>query len=148
MCPCEPIDVGDIVIPPLPPGFGGLPVPQLPGFDIPFPSLPIEDLLALFNNLNMILPPGILKPHLSSGFSKNVLDAILSLLEKFMPFLMLYTFFMPILNMILCIIEVLCSINNPFKLIKALIRLFRVCIPEFLSLFPFFAVRSSFIESY
>lgn len=140
MCPCEPLDVGDIVIPPLPPGFGGLPVPQLPGFDIPFPNLPIEDLLALFNNLNMILPPGILKPNLSAGFSKNVLDAILSLLEKFMPFLMLYTFFMPILNMILCIIEILCAINNPFKLIKSLIRLFRVCIPEFLSLFPFFAL--------
>lgn len=138
--PCNPIDSADVILPPLPPGFGGLSVPQLPAFDIPFPTLPIEDLLALFNQLNMILPPGILKPHLSSNFSKNVLDAILSLLEKFMPFLMLYTFFMPILNMILCIIEVLCALNNPFKLIKALIRLFRVCIPEFLALFPYFAL--------
>lgn len=138
--PCNPIDSGDVTLPSLPAGFGGLPVPQLPAFDIPFPNLPIEDLLALFNQLNMILPPGILKPHLSSNFSKDVLDAILSLLEKFMPFLMLYTFFMPILNMILCIIEILCAINNPFKLIKSLIRLFRVCIPEFLALFPYFAL--------
>jgi len=140
MCPCQPIDISDIIVPDPPSGFGGLPVPQLPGFDIPFPNLPIEDLLALFNELNMILPTGIFKPHLSSNFSKNALDAILSLLEKFMPFLMLYTFFMPILNMILCIIEILCAINNPFKLIKSLIRLFRVCIPEFLSLFPFYAL--------
>jgi len=138
--PCQPLDVSNIIVPDPPSGFGGLPVPQLPAFDIPFPNLPIEDLLGLFNSLNMILPPGILKPHLSSDYSKNVLDAILSLLEKFMPFLMLYTFFMPVLNMILCIIEILCAINNPFKLIKSLIRLFRVCIPEFLSLFPFFAL--------
>jgi len=138
--PCNPIDDSDVILPDLPSDFNGLAVPQLPPFDIPFPNLPIEDLLDLFNTLNMILPPGILRPNLSPQFSKNVLDAILSLLEKFMPFLMLYTFFMPILNMILCIIEVLCSINNPFKLIKAIIRLFRVCIPEFLSLFPFLAL--------
>lgn len=138
--PCTPIDDSDIILPPVPPGFSGLPVPQLPGFDIPFPSLPIEDLLNLFDTLNMILPPGILRPNLSSNFSKDVLDAILSLLEKFMPFLMMYTFFMPILNMILCIIEVLCALTNPFKLVKALKRLFRVCIPEFLSLFPYFAL--------
>jgi hypothetical protein len=140
MCPCQPLDASDVILPDLPPGFSGLPVPQLPNFDIPFPNLPIEDLLELFNTINMILPPGILRPNLSSNFSKDVLDAILSLLEKFMPFLMMYTFFMPILNMILCIIEVLCAINNPFKLIKAIIRLFRVCIPEFLALFPFFAL--------
>jgi hypothetical protein len=140
MCPCDPIDSADVELPDLPPGFGGLPVPQLPAFDIPFPNLPIEDLLALFNQLNMILPTGILKPHLSSNFSKDILDGILSLLEKFMPFFMMYAFFMPILNMILCIIEVLCAIPNPFKLAKALSRLFRVCIPEFLSLFPYFAL--------
>jgi hypothetical protein len=140
MCPCSPIDSGDVILPDLPAGFGGLPVPQLPNFDIPFPNLPIEDLLNLFNTINMILPPGILRPNLSSNFSKDVLDAILSLLEKFMPFLMMYTFFMPVLNMILCIIEVLCAINNPYKLVKALVRLFRVCIPEFLALFPFFAL--------
>lgn len=138
MAPCQPLEISNIHPPQ--PSLGLLPVPQLPAFDIPFPNLPIEDLLSLFNNLNMILPPGILKPNLSSNYSKDVLDTILSLLEQFMPFLMMYTFFMPILNMILCIIEVLCAINNPFKLVKALIRLFRVCIPELLALFPYFAL--------
>jgi hypothetical protein len=138
--PCNPISPSDVILPPVSDGFGGAVVPQLPSFEVPFPNLPIEDLLGLFNTLNMILPPGILRPNLSSNFSKDVMDAILSLLEKFMPFLMMYTFFMPILNMILCIIEVLCAINNPFKLVKAIIRLFRVCIPEFLALFPFFAL--------
>lgn len=138
MCPCDPISAGSITTPP-PSGLGGF-SPQLPTFDIPFPELPIEDLLNLFNTLNMILPPGILRPNLSANYSKDVLDAILSLLEKFMPFLMMYTFFMPILNMILCIIEIICALMHPFKLIRAIKRLFRTCIPEFLALFPFFAL--------
>lgn len=138
--PCTPISESNLVLPSLSDGFGGLAVPSLPAFDIPFKNLPLEDLLSLFNNLGMILPFGTLKPNLSSNFSKDVMDSILSLLEKFTPILMLYTFFMPILNMILCIIEVLCAISNPFKLVKAIIRLFRVCIPEFLALFPIFAL--------
>jgi hypothetical protein len=75
---------------------------------------------------------------------KDVLDGVLSLLEKFIPFFMLYKFLMPILNIILCIIEVLCALPpTPFsigKLIRAMTRLFRVCIPEFLALFPPIAI--------
>lgn len=137
--PCSPIADSDIITPPVPSGFGGLPTPQLPRFDLGNP-LPVEDLLGLFDQLSIVLPSGTLKPNLSAQFSKDILDGILSLLEKFMPFLMMYSFFMPILNMILCIIEVLCAIANPFKLVRALKRLFRVCIPEFLALFPFFAL--------
>ncbi len=140
MCPCEPISEADIIVPPLPPGFGGLTVPQLEPFDLSLFALPIEDLLDLFNKLNMLLPTGILKPHLSADFSKGIFEAILSLLQQFMPFLMAYSLLMPILNMILCIIEILCAINNPVKLVKGLVRLFRVCIPSFLSIFPWFAI--------
>ena len=57
-----------------------------------------------------------------------------------MPFLMLYKFFLPILNIIICIIEVLCALMNPFKLISAIHRLFNKCIPEFLNIFPIFAL--------
>ena len=138
--PCDPLSASDVNPPPLPPDFFGGIVPRLPDLNIPFPALPIEDLQELYDTVNMILPPGILEPNLSSNFSKTVMDAVLSLLEKFTPFLMLYTFFMPILNMILCIIEIICAIPNTFKMIRALIRLFRVCIPEFLALFPFFAL--------
>lgn len=135
--PCDPISPDDVILPVVPDG----PVlPQLPIFDLPLPPELMEDLLDLFETLRIILPGGIMRPQLSSQFSKNVLDAILSLLQSFMPVLMAYNFLMPILEMILCIIEILCAINNPFKLIKALIRLFRVCLPDFLSLFPIFAM--------
>lgn len=64
----------------------------------------------------------------------------MKLLDQFMPFLMLYKFFLPVLNLIICIIEVLCSLLNPFALIGALNRLFTQCLPAFLNLFPIFAL--------
>lgn len=141
--PCNPSDVS-IPIPTDPT------VPQIPGFgqpfalkldDIaPFPDGFPEDLLDLFEKFQLLIPPGIIKPGLSKNFSKDVFDTIMSLLDKFFPFLMLYKFFLPVLNLIICIIEVLCAIPNPFKLIRALKRLFRNCIPAFLNLFPVFAL--------
>lgn len=53
---------------------------------------------------------------------------------------MLYKFFLPILELIICIIEVLCALVNPFAVIGALDRLFTQCIPAFLNLFPIFAL--------
>jgi len=142
MSPCSPSDVS-IDIPDGPSG------PSIPGFGQPF-SLNIgtfalpdgfpEDLLALLDKLNFLVPPGALKSPLNPNFGKDVFDSIMKLLDQFMPFLMLYKFFLPILNLIICIIEVLCALMNPFKLIRALKRLFRVCIPEFLNLFPIFAL--------
>lgn len=142
MSPCSPNDI-NITEPdgpslPAIPGFGTPFAPKLPTF--PFPEDFPEDLNELFNTLSMILPPGTLKPSLNPNFGKDVFDAIMNLLDKFFPFLMLYKFFLPILNLIICIIEVLCALMNPFKLIRALKRLFRNCIPEFLSLFPIFAL--------
>jgi hypothetical protein len=143
MCPCSPNDVS-VNVPEGPSG------PAIPGFGIPFSlSLPNlnpfpdgfpEDLLELLNTLQLLIPPGALKPQLNPNFGKDVFDAIMKLLDQFMPFLMLYKFFLPILNLIICIIEVLCALMNPFKLIRALARLFRTCIPEFLNLFPIFAL--------
>lgn len=141
--PCSPSDIS-INIPSGPTG------PSIPGFGVPsalnIPSLnPLpagfpEDLLDLLNKLQLLVPPGALKPQLSPNFGKDVFDSILKLLDQFMPFLMLYKFFLPILNIIVCIIEVLCAIANPFKLIRAIRRLFNTCIPEFLNLFPIFAL--------
>lgn len=141
--PCSPSDVS-FAVPEGPTG------PAIPGFGVPFslnlpnlnpfpPGFP-EDLLNLFNLLEMLIPPGGLKPQLNLNFGKDIFDAIIKLLDQFMPFLMLYKFFLPILNLIICIIEVLCALTNPFKLIAALNRLFTVCIPEFLNLFPIFAL--------
>lgn len=143
MSPCSPLDVNidppDGPSGPVIPGFGtpySLDLPNINPFDPSFP----EDLLDLFNKLQMLIPPGILKPSLFPNFSKDIFDAILQLMDQFLPFLMLYKFFLPLLKLLLCIIEVLCSLKNPFKLMKAIKRLFRRCIPDFLNLFPIFAI--------
>jgi len=143
MCPCSPNDVS-IQVPDGPSG------PPIPGFGIPFalkiPDItPVpngfpEDLLDILDKLQLLIPPGIIKPALNPNFGKDVFDGIMKLLDQFFPFLMLYKFFLPVLNLIICIIEVLCAIPNPFKLIRAMRRLFRNCIPAFLNLFPIFAL--------
>jgi len=99
-----------------------------------------EDLVDILNKLQLIIPPGALKPQLNPNFGKDIYDGIMKLLDQFMPFLMLYKFFLPVLNIIICIIEVLCSLMNPFALIRAITRLFRTCIPELLAIFPVFAM--------
>lgn len=142
MCPCNPNDVSF----PIPDGPSG---PSIPGFGPPFaiptPKIPFpdgfpEDILDIMNKLQMLIPPGALKPQLNPNFGKDIYDGIMKLLDQFMPFLMLYKFFLPILNLIICIIEVLCALMNPFALMSALNRLFSQCIPEFLNLFPIFAL--------
>jgi len=142
MCPCSPNDVSFNI----PDGPSG---PAIPGFGVPFAiptpqiSLPDgfpENLMDLLNKLQLLIPPGALKPQLNPNFGKDIYDGIMKLLDQFMPFLMLYKFFLPILELIICIIEVLCALMNPFKLISALNRLFGQCIPAFLNLFPIFAL--------
>lgn len=144
MAPCDPNDLS-INVPNGPagpgiPGFGTPFAPPLPDFDSLLPDGFPEDLLQLLDDLQLILPPGIIKPALNPNFGKDVFDGIMKLLDQFFPFLMLYKFFLPILDLIICIIEVLCAIANPFKLIRKLKRLFRTCLPAFLSLFPVFAL--------
>ncbi len=132
--------VTDPVVNPPPIGSpSGIVAPKVP-FPPFGPSTDMPDLKSIFDLLSLALPPGTLKPLLSPEYSRSLLDGVISLLEKFTPFLYLYTFFLPVLNIILCIIEVLCSLKNPFKLVKAIRRLFRVCIPDFLALFPQFAL--------
>jgi hypothetical protein len=143
MAPCNPNDVS-LKIPSGPSG------PSIPGFGTPFainaPNLnPFpdgfpEDLLTILDKLQLLVPPGALKPQLNPNFGKDTFDGIMKLLDQFMPFLMLYKFFLPILNMIICIIEVLCAIPNPFKLPRAIRRLFTRCLPQFLNIFPIFAL--------
>lgn len=143
MSPCNPNSVS-FPTPTVPSG------PPIPGVGRPFalqtpnispfpPNFP-EDLLELFNTLQFLIPPGAIKPQLNPNFGKDVFDGITKMLDQFFPFLMLYKFFLPILNLIICIIEVLCALMNPFALISAINRLFSQCIPEFLNMFPVFAL--------
>jgi len=143
MCPCSPNDISFDLKPslgaPSIPGFGSPFATKLPGInEIPF-GFP-EDLLDLFNKVQLLIPPGSLKPQLTFETGKSVFDAIMKLMDEFLPFLMLYKFFLPILNIIVCIIEVICAFANPTKLIKTIKRLFTQCIPDFLNLFPIFAL--------
>lgn len=144
MSPCAPSDLTINVpsgpIGPAIPGFGTPFAPKLPNFNIPLPNGFPESLLDILDLLKFVLPSGTIKPALNPNFGKDVFDGIMSLLEQFIPFLMLYKFFLPILELIICIIEVLCAIPNPFKLASAIRRLFRVCLPNFLALFPIFAL--------
>jgi hypothetical protein len=139
MCPCQPLSESNFHPPAPPAGTTGF-APTLPNLNIQNPPISLPDLTGLFNTLSLILPSGGLKPNLDADVANKPFSAFLSLLEQCMPFLMLYKFFLPVLNLILCIIEVLCAIPNPFKLPRALSRLFRVCLPEFVSLFPFLAL--------
>jgi len=141
-CSVDDLNITEPEGPSLPaiPGLGSPFTPSLPTSLFPIPGGFPESLNDIFDKLSMILPPGVIKPGLSHSYSKNIFDGILSLLEKFVPFLMLYKFFLPILKLIICMLEVLCSLMNPFKLARAIIKLFRECIPEFLALFPIFAL--------
>ena len=142
MSPCSPTNVSfPSPSSPSGPAIPGLGVPfQMPVPAIGFPEGFPEDLLDIMNTLQLLIPPGALKPQLSLNFGKDIFDGILKLLNQFMPFLMLYKFFLPFLNIIICIIEVLCALMNPFALIGALNKLFTQCIPEFLNMFPMFAL--------
>ncbi len=144
MSPCNPSDL-TVTVPQQPsapaiPGFGSPFAPKLPAFNLPFPTGFPEDMGDLLDALSFILPSGTMKPGVFPNFTKDIFDGIMNLLDKFFPFLMLYKFFLPVLDLIICIIEVLCAIANPFKLISKLRRLFRKCIPAFLALFPVFAL--------
>ena len=125
---CNPNDL-NINIPSGP----GIPIP---GFGLPtsiglptnlFPEGFPEDILEIFDKISLLLPSGILKPNLNIKFQKDIFDGILNLLNKFFPFLMMYKFFLPVLNLIVCIIEVLCAFPRPFKMRKAVKKLFRNC---------------------
>src|ERR1700733_11886661 len=100
--PCIPLPETNIVAPNAGtfPGSGGFAV-NLPNLNIPFPPLPMEDLIGIFNSLSFVLPPGTLKPHLQLNVFDDIYGAISTLLEGFAPFLMLYKFFLPVLNLIL-----------------------------------------------
>src|ERR1700721_2043549 len=112
MCPCDPI--ADSNFHPPPSNVPGSAI-QLPPTNIPFPPLPLNDLNALFQQLQMILPSGTLHPNFEPDYLRDVYGGINDLLGMFMPFFQSYAFFLPLLELILCIIEIICALLNPFK---------------------------------
>lgn len=140
---CSPSD-NSITPPPLglPPdiGFGGIYAPsQTPFPDISLPEGVPEDILDLLQNIFMRIPGGELRGAADDAF-RTVFSAVASLMNQLGPYMALYNFFQALLEMIMCIIDVLCALLNPFATIAAVTRLFKRCMPNFLSLFPFLAL--------
>lgn len=146
--PCSPNDNQiNVQIPPPPtiPGFGAIFSPiqiGLPGFDLPTDLL--EDFEELIKKLGAIFPSGIFKPFPDLKI-KDIFGFISSILTQIAPFLSLYNFFLALLRIIACVIEVLCAIPNPFAVASKLATLFTECLPPFLNLFPPFALIAMII---
>lgn len=134
--PCSPLSPGSFNLPSIP----GIPVPHLPSLEISLPPIALPDLTDLFNLLNIQLPFSTLNANIDADVMKELLSVVWDILGQFTPVLNMYMFFMPLLEIILCIIEILCALTNPFAMAIAIERLFLVCIPAFLKLFPFFAL--------
>lgn len=142
--PCDPNS--NNIIPPVGEPFPGL---NLAPIQIPFPSIDIptdllEDLLDLVNSLGLLFPSGKFTPNIDN-FTKDLFDLISNLLSQIAPFLSFYNFIMALFRLILCIIEVLCAIPNPFKIATAMVKLFTECLPPFLNLFPWLALIAMII---
>lgn len=143
MAPCTPSDntLNPIVPPPTPvPGFG---IPfspvQIPIEGLGLPTELLEDVMGLAQRISAQFPSGIFKAN--PDFSmKNVLDFVANILSQIAPFMSFYNFIMACLRIIVCVIEVLCAIPNPFAVAQKLKVLFTECLPPFLNLFPFSAL--------
>lgn len=128
------------------------PGPSLPGLGLPFsiPKPPFpdvglpqgvpEDLIDLVERISALFPQGIKFVPNADALTKGIWDALANLFTQLAPFLAFYKFIQALLNIILCIIDVLCALFNPWATVKALKRLFKKCLPDFLSLFPWFAL--------
>jgi len=141
--PCDPNDntLNPVVSPGLPiPGLG-IPFspPQIPLPDFEFPPGFPQDILDLIEQLGALFPSGVFKPNLDDAVH-DILTALASLFNQLAPFLSFYNFIMALLNMVQCIIEVFCALPNAYKTLKALKRLFKRCLPDFLSMFPWAAL--------
>lgn len=140
---CDPRDntLNPTIFPGIPiPGFGIATAPiQLPISNFQLPEGIPEDLLDMINSITAIFPSSTFTPNLDD-ISNSILSALGSVFNQIAPFLSLYSFFQALLNIILCVIDILCAIANPFKMLKAMRKLFKRCLPAFLRLFPFLAL--------
>lgn len=135
-----------------------LPIPGFP--TLPFAPIQIDNpfdfaklipngfpqkLLELIDSLTIKWSGGDISPNLDN-LSNTVLKALASIFNEIAPFLNLYNFIQPLFNLILCIIEILCAILKPLKMKRAVKRLIKRCLPDFLRLFPFLALLAMIIS--
>lgn len=128
------------------------PGPSIPGLGLPFsfPKIPFrdlsipegipEDILDLIERLFALFPAGIKFEVNADARMSGVWDALASLFNEIAPFLAWYKFIQALLDIILCIIDVLCALLSPWALVRAIRRLFKQCLPNFLAMFPWLAL--------
>jgi hypothetical protein len=122
-------------------------LPNIPGFGVPIsiqqppnslqpPSGQPEDLNSLIQKISLQLPLTKQYPNLSPSFSKDLSDAIYSLMEQSAPFLSSFKMLVVVMKLLEGILEVICALINPFTLFSAINKLFNEYLPEFLALYP------------
>jgi hypothetical protein len=140
---CSPLE-NNINIKPGPP----LPGQQGFGFDLnlglPQPALSDgipEDIISWIRKLRFKLPGlGALQSYVDS-LTQTVTKILSDLLSYLNVFLGFFLFALAIIELIMCIINVLCSLPNMWATIKAVKKLIRKCLPLFISIcFPYFAL--------
>lgn len=128
----------------------GPPLPGLQGFGfdlnlgLPQPALPEgipEDILSWLRKLRFKFPGlGNLQSYVDS-LSQTVSKIISDLLSYLNVFLGFYLFALAIIELIMCVINVLCSLPNMWATIRAVKKLIRKCLPLFISIcFPYFVL--------
>jgi len=114
--------------------------PIQPNLNIDFPEIPL-DVLSLIQTLIQKLPFGMkLNPIVPTELMNDIMNFISSVLSQLSPFLSLYSFIQALLNLVMCIIDIICALFSPWDLIPAVIKLFTQCLPPFLDLFPWIAL--------
>lgn len=106
-------------------------------FSPPYPDFNL-DLLQYFSPFPK-LPGGIDIPPFQSPSAVFTPDDIMSVLfDKLSPLFGALAVAFVIMKLISCIINIICAIPDPFRIIKAVLDLFLDCIPAILSFFPQF----------
>lgn len=94
------------------------------------------------DKLNCSCGGAIIRPSPIPSATKNLGDIITDQLQSLSAFASSYSMIVVIIRMIACMMEVMCALMNPFSVIRAIIKLFGTCLPEFILIFPQFTIPS------
>jgi len=109
------------------------PLPTNGGRDKTYPEL--------LRSMSCTCPAGaILKPSIPPIPGFNLGDIIADQSKLLSAFAAGYSMLTVVMKVIMCIIDVICALTNPFAVIAAVIRLFGECLPDLILLLPQLAI--------
>jgi hypothetical protein len=121
--------------------------PNIPK-QFPFPSAGEQPITypELLEKLRCTCPAGAqIKSSQGPASVANIGDVIAPVAQYLSTFTSAYSMITVILRMIACIMDVLCALTNPFAVLAAVIKLFGICLPDFILIFPQLAIPSIII---